>query len=202
MTALLTAADRAALIRRGRLLELATLCWNVIGVVILTIAAIRASSVALAGFGFDSLIEIAASTVVLWELAGTGEQRRRRGLQLIGAAFVFLAGYLIVQTAVVIAAGSHPHQSPLGIAWTAATAVVMFGLAGGKKRTGRRLENQVLITESRVTVIDALLATCVLVGLSLNAAAGLWWADPAAGLVIVYYAIREALAVRRHLAER
>jgi divalent metal cation (Fe/Co/Zn/Cd) transporter len=180
------------LLRRGRLLEVATLAWNVVGIAVLATAALRAHSVALAGFGLDSLIEIGASTVVLWELSGTGEDRQRRALRLIGVAFVGLAVYLLVQTTVVFAAGYHPQHSPLGIVWTAFTAAAMFALAFGKNRTGRSLGNPVLTTESRVTVIDGLLACAVLLALVLNAAAGWWWADPAAGLVIVYYVVREA----------
>ena len=193
------AAERSSLVRRGRLLEVGTLVWNVVGVVILAASAVTARSVALAGLGLDSLIEIGASTVVLWELSGTGEQRQRKALKAIAWAFVTLATYLIAQTAVVFAAGHRPHHSPLGIVWTAATALVMFALAAGKKKTGQRLGNQVLLTESRVTVVDGLLAVSVLLGLALNAAAGWWWADPAAGLVIVYYGCREALAIKSHL---
>jgi divalent metal cation (Fe/Co/Zn/Cd) transporter len=185
-------AAAAALLRRGRLLEVITLGWNVAGIVLLAIAAIRAHSVALAGFGLDSLIEIGASTVVLWELSGTGEDRQRRALRLIGAAFLALAAYLTAQSVVVLAAGYHPGRSPLGIAWTAVTAVAMFALAAGKARTGRQLGNTVLLTEGRVTLIDGVLAVAVLAGLVLNAAAGLWWADPMAALVIVLYAVREA----------
>jgi divalent metal cation (Fe/Co/Zn/Cd) transporter len=182
---------RQALVRRGFALEWGTLGWNVAGIVVLAVAAIAARSVALAGFGLDSLIEIGASTVVIWELSGTGADRQRHGLRLIGYAFAALAAYLLVQSTVVLATGYHPRHSPLGIGWTAATAVVMFALAAGKARTGRALDNPVLLTEGRVTVIDGILAVAVLVGLILNAAAGWWWADPAAGYVLVYYAARE-----------
>jgi divalent metal cation (Fe/Co/Zn/Cd) transporter len=182
---------RARLLRRGFVLEYVTLGWNVAGIIVLAIAAVAARSVALAGFGLDSLIEIGASTVVIWELPGTGEDRQRRGLRLIGYAFAGLAVYLLVQSTVVLAAGYHPRHSVLGIVWTAVTAVAMFGLAAGKARTGRALDNPVLRTEGRVTLIDGILATAVLAGLVLNAAAGWWWADPAAGYVLVYYAARE-----------
>jgi divalent metal cation (Fe/Co/Zn/Cd) transporter len=193
MAPVLTADDprRPVLVRRGFLLEYLTLGWNVVGIVVLAIAAIAARSVALAGFGLDSLIEIGASTVVIWELSGTGEERQRRGLRLIGCAFAALALYLLVQSTVVLAAGYHPRHSPLGIAWTVVTAVAMFVLAAGKARTGRELGNPVLRTEGRVTTVDGILATAVLLGLVLNTAAGWWWADPAAGYVLVYYAARE-----------
>ncbi len=188
-------ARGARLLRDGRLLEAATLGWNVIGITVLAIAALRAHSVALIGFGLDSLIEVGASTVVLWELSGAGEVRQRRALRLIAAAFLALATYLILQTVVVFGFGYRPQPSPLGIAWTALTAAVMFALAYGKNRTGRALGNPVLTTEARVTVIDGVLAAAVLVGLVLNASLGWWWADPAAGLVIVYYAVREARSI-------
>ncbi len=193
----LPASRETALLRRGRMLEVITLGWNVAGIVVLSIAAISARSVALAGFGLDSLIEIGASTVVLWELSGTGEDRQRRALRLIGGAFVALAAYLAVQSAVVLAAGYRPGHSVLGIAWTAVTAAAMFALAAGKSRTGRELGNPVLATEGRVTLVDGILAVAVLTGLALNAGEGLWWADPLAALVIVFYALREARAIFR-----
>lgn len=184
-------AARRSLLRRGFALEYATLVWNVVGIVILASAAISAKSVALAGFGLDSLIEIGASSVVIWELAGTGEARRRKALRLIGAAFGALGIYLTVQSTTVLVTGFHPKPSPLGIAWTAITAATMFALAAGKARTGAALSNPVLTTEGRVTLVDGLLAAAVLLGLLLNSLAGWWWADPLAGYVLVFYALRE-----------
>ena len=186
---------RQALLRRGFALEYATLGWNVAGIVVLAFAAVMARSVALAGFGLDSLIEIGASVVVVWELSDTGERRQLRALRLIGYAFAALAAYLLVQSTVVLAAGYRPRHSLLGIAWTAVTAAVMFALAAGKARTGRALGNPVLETEGRVTLIDGILAAAVLLGLALNAATGLWQADPAAGYVLVFYAAREVRGI-------
>jgi divalent metal cation (Fe/Co/Zn/Cd) transporter len=99
----------------------------------------------------------------------------------------------------VFVTGFHPQPSSLGITWTALTAAAMFALAAGKNHTGHALGNRVLITESRVTVIDGLLACAVLLGLGLNATLGWWWADPAAGLVIVYYATKEARTIYTEL---
>jgi divalent metal cation (Fe/Co/Zn/Cd) transporter len=183
---------RTRLLRRGRKLEAATLGWNIVGVVVLAFAAVQARSVALAGFGLDSLIEIGASTVVLWELADVGQARQRRAMRLIGFAFIALAIYLSIQSTAVLVVGFRPHHSPLGIVWTSITAAVMFGLAFGKARTGAALDNPVLRAEGRITMIDGILATAVLLGLLLNALAGWWWADPLAGYVLLYYAIREA----------
>ncbi len=185
---------RARLLRRGRTLEAITLGWNIVGVFVLAFAAVQARSVALAGFGLDSLIEIGASAVVLWQLADAHEERQLRAMRLIGFAFVGLAIYLGVQSTIVLIVGFRPHSSPLGILWTGVTAFVMFGLAFGKARTGATLENPVLRAEGRITMIDGILATAVLCGLVLNAAAGWWWADPFAGYVLLYYAVREARA--------
>jgi divalent metal cation (Fe/Co/Zn/Cd) transporter len=190
-------AARAGLLRRGFRLEYATLTWNVVGIVVLGWAAVVASSVALAGFGLDSLIEIGASMVVVWELSGSHERRRRTALRLIAASFVGLGAYLAAASTAVLVTGHRPHHSPAGIAWTALTAAVMFSLAAGKARTGRALHNPVLIAEGRVTYIDGLLAAAVLLGLVLNAAAGWWWADPLAGYVLLYYACREARVILR-----
>jgi divalent metal cation (Fe/Co/Zn/Cd) transporter len=187
-------------LRRGLWLEAATLGWNVVGVAVLAVAAVGARSVALAGFGLDSLIEIGASIVVVWELAGGGDpRRRRRALRLIGAAFLALACYLAVQGAAVLAAHHRPHRSPLGTAWTAATCAVMLALAAGKARAGAALGNPVLRAEGRVTLVDALLAAAVLAGLLLDAALGWWWADPLAGFVLVGYGLGEGLATLRRL---
>ncbi|MDA8436089.1 MAG: hypothetical protein M0Z98_08900, partial [Actinomycetales bacterium] len=191
-------ATKVRLLRRGYVLESITLGWNVVGVAVLAAAAIAARSVALAGFGLDSLIEIGASTVVIWELSGTGEDRQRRALRLIGVAFLVLAVYLAVQSVAVLATRFAPHPSPIGIAWTGATAFVMFSLAAGKARTGRALANPVLLTEGRVTLIDGILAAAVLVGLVLNSWLGWWRADPLAAFVLVYYAAREGSAALHH----
>jgi divalent metal cation (Fe/Co/Zn/Cd) transporter len=184
---------------RGRALEAATLGWNGLGIVVLAVTAVQARSVALAGFGLDSLIEIGASTVVLWELSGVGEERQRQALRIIAGAFVGLGIYLAAQTVVVLALRYHPRHSPLGIMWVAMTAAVMMVLAVGKARTGRLLNNPVLISEGRVTAVDAALASAVLLGLALNAGLGWWWADPAAGVVIGFYAVKEARAIRAAL---
>lgn len=179
------------LLRRGLYLEYATLGWNVVGVVIVATAAFAARSVALAGFGLDSLIEIFASVIVVWQLKGVNQHRERRALRLIGGAFFALAVYILAQEAVTILAGVRPTTSLAGIVWLAATFIAMLLLARGKGVTGQQLGNPVLQTESRVTLIDAALAAAVLIGLVLNAVAGWWWADPLAGLVIVYYGVKE-----------
>jgi divalent metal cation (Fe/Co/Zn/Cd) transporter len=186
------------LVRRGLRLEYATLGWNVVGVPLLALATIRSGSAAAAGFGLDSAIEIGASLLVVWELKGHDHGRERLALRLIGCAFIAVAVYVTAEAAYALFGGHHPEHSPLGIAWTALTVIVMLVLARGKAMTGRALGNPALLAEGRVTLVDAALAAAVLVGLSLNALVGWWWADPLAGLVIVGYAIREARLTLRH----
>ena len=197
---LLPDRPRAAhLRRRGLWLEYATLGWNVVGSAIVLAAAVSAGSVALAGFGLDSLIEILASLVVVWQLRGLAAlERERRALRAIGVAFLLLAAYILVQSTYVLTTGAHPRQSLAGIIWLALTAGAMFTLAAAKGRTGSRLGNLVLQTEARVTMIDGMLAATLLVGLVLNAWAGVWWADPASAFALVYYGAREG---RRSLYE-
>lgn len=190
--------NRWVLLRRGLRLECATLGWNVIEIGFLVWAAIAARSVALAGFALDSFIEIFASIVVVRELTGeTDEVREHRAVRRIGVAFLLLAGYIALQSVVTVVAGIRPVASPLGIGWLGATAVVMFGLAWGKHRTGTQLNHRVLLTEAKVTVVDGALAAAVLLGLVLNATLGWWWADIAAGLVLVVYGLREGLTALR-----
>ena len=194
---MLPASRRRALVRRGLTLEYATLSWNVVGCVIVLAAAIAARSVALAGFGLDSVIEIFASMVVVWQLSGASAAREQRALRLIGVAFFLLALYIVGQFAYTLLSRTRPDTSALGIAWLAATLIAMLLLAYGKRVTGHALGNPVLMTEGHVTLIDALLAAAVLAGLVLNALFGWWLADPLAGLVIVYYGFREGVEAWR-----
>jgi divalent metal cation (Fe/Co/Zn/Cd) transporter len=191
---------RSQLRRRGLRLEYATLGWNVFEIGFLIVAAITARSVALAGFALDSLIEVFALIVVVGQLKGTATpEREHRAMRLIGLAFFGLALYIAFQAAITIAIDVRPDSSPLGIFWLSATCVVMFGLAAAKARTGSELRNPVLAAEARVTLVDSALAAGILIGLVLNAVIGWWWADIAAGGILVVYGIREG---REHLRPR
>lgn len=185
-------SDADRLLRRGLALEYVTLAWNVVGSVIVITAAIAAGSVALAGFGLDSVVEIGASTVVIWQLKGVDRKSRERtALRIIAVSFLALATYILAQSLRTIVLQVRPDSSVLGIIWLAVTFVVMVSLARGKGSLGIKLDNPVLQTEARVTMVDAYLAASVLVGIVLNAGFGWWWADPVAGLVIVFYGFKE-----------
>ena len=166
----------------------------------MAITAMRARSVGLAGFGLDSLIEIFASIVVVWQLSAADTTQQRRALKLIAVAFGLLALYLVVQIVIALAGGIHPRPSSLGAGWLALTCVVMCALAWGKRVTGQELGHPVLMSEAGVTVVDAALAAAVLTGVGLNAWLGWWWADPLSGSFVLGYAVKEGLAAWTHSA--
>jgi divalent metal cation (Fe/Co/Zn/Cd) transporter len=192
--------DTDRLLRRGLLFEYLTLGWNVVGTAVVIAAAISARSVALAGFGLDSFVEIGASIVVIWQLRGIQDKREQRALRLISVAFFALAIYILVQSATTLLLRVHPGSSPLGVLWFGLTFAAMMALASGKHTTGIALNNQVLKSEARVTLVDAYLAGSVLIGLVLNTLFGRWWADPLAGLIIVFYGFREGFHAWREAA--
>ncbi len=188
--------DRAALQSRALTLEYVTIAWNV-GEAVLTIAlGSVAGSLALIGFGTVSIVEVFASSVVVWHLrAGHGADhptRTRLALRLIALAFLVLAAVLAVAALNDLTTGRRAEESPLGIAYLALAAVVMFSLAGAKRRTAARLRSAPLHSEAKVTFLDGVLSTSTLIGLALNAFVGWWWADPAAALVVALAAVNEA----------
>lgn len=187
---------RAALTRRALALEYATIAWN-IGEAVLTIAlGSMAGSLALIGFGTVSVVEVFASSVVLWHIRSGGDgdvdARTRKAQKLISGAFATLALALIVAAVNDLMRERVAGESPWGIAYLAVTALVMFGLAIMKRRTANDLGSEPLASEATVTFLDGILSTTTLAGLALNAYAGWWWADPVAGLLVALAAMNEA----------
>ena len=185
--------DRARLERRAFLLEYLTMGWMTVEASVAIAAGLAAGSIAIVGFGLDSVIEFLAAGVVIWELRGGSEQRQRRALQIIGLTFLALALYVGVQAVRDLAAHARPESSLPGVLVAGAALVVMPLLARAKRRTGRALENPTLVAESAETAFCAWLSATVLVGVGLNALLGWWWADPVAALVIAGFAIKEGL---------
>ncbi|MES2225700.1 MAG: cation transporter [Patescibacteria group bacterium] len=183
------------LLRKGLFLEYLTLGWNVVGSVIAVWAGIQASSLAIFGFGIDSVIEIFASVVVVWQLKAINTDNERFALKLIGAAFMALSLYLLVRAVSTLVHHVHPQASTLGALWLLITAIAMFLLAHGKRRVGKQLGNTVLQEEAIVTAVDGLLAAALLLGVLLDMYLGWWWADPLASLVLVYIGGREAIHI-------
>jgi divalent metal cation (Fe/Co/Zn/Cd) transporter len=181
--------------RRGFLLEYASMAWMTAEAAVAITAGVLASSIALTGFGLDSVIEFFTAAIVVWQLRGeiAGEERETRAVRLIGVTFFALAAYLTVQAARDLAGHARPGSSPAGLAIAAAALLVMPALAVAKRHTGQALGNQALIADSAETALCALTSAAALIGAGLNAGAGWWWADPAAALVIAALAAREGL---------
>lgn len=192
----LTPAERSRLQRRGLQLEWATIAWN-LGEAVITVAlGIAAGSLALIGFGGDSLIEVFASAVVVWHVRDLDHLdlhgRSKRAMRLIALAFAGLGIVLITGAVQRLASETRPDESPWGIAYLALAATVMFGLAYAKRRIADRLDNDPLRAEAGITLLDGFLASGILLALVLTAAFGWWWADPLAAAAVGFVALHEA----------
>lgn len=194
--------SRAELQRRALKLEYATIAWN-LGEAFLTIGlGLLAGSIALIGFGTDSVIEMFASVVVVWHIrpghAVDRPERTRLALRLVAAAFLGLAIVLGAVAVRDLVTGRRAGGSPIGIAYLFVTALVMFGLAIVKRRTAVSLDSAPLRSEAAMTFLDGFLSSATFTGLVLNAVLGWWWADPTAALVVAIAGFNEA---RKNWAE-
>ena len=174
-------------------LEYATIAWNVMEVVVTIALGIAAGSLALVAFGLDSVVEISASSVVVWQLRSRDGTRTARALGVVGAAFFALAAVLVVGAVTSLVEGRRPDESVVGAAYLALTAVVMFSLSFAKRRLGEQLGEHPLAHEARITFLDGLLATGVFLALLVNVAFGWWWADAIAAAMVGIVAIPEGL---------
>lgn len=189
---------RAELVRRGLGLEWLTVGWNMVEAVVSIGAGWAAGSVALIGFGLDSVIESTSGVALLWRLchddAGHRERTERVALRLVAVSFLLLAAYVAVESAHALWAREAPEASVPGIVIAALSLVVMPLLARAKRRVAAAIESRALHADSRQTDLCAYLSAILLVGLGLNVAFEWWWADPLAGLVMVPIIAREGLS--------
>jgi divalent metal cation (Fe/Co/Zn/Cd) transporter len=193
-----TALDRSRLGRRARLLAGASVVYNVAEAVIAIAAGAAAGSVALIGFGLDSVVEVSSGLVILWQFNHSlPESRERQALRLIGLSFFALAAYVTVESLRTLVGGGSPDPSPVGIGLAAASLVVMPLLSWAQRRTGRALGSGSVVADSKQTLLCTYLSAVLLVGLVLNATLGWSWADPLAGLVIAAVAVREGVEAGR-----
>ncbi len=188
-------------LRIGLWLVAATLAYNVIEAVIALWAGTEAESIALLGFGLDSVIECAAAGVLLWRLSletrgvdgHTLERAEQRVHRFVGGTFMALAVYVTVQALTTLWGREVPQESWVGIALAAASLVIMPLVAWGKLRAAREIGSAALRAEAKETLACSYLSFALLLGLTANAAAGWWWADPAAALAMVPWLVREGL---------
>jgi Cation efflux family len=185
---------REPLVRRARFLAALGLAWHLVEAAVALIAGLAAGSIALVGFGADSVVEGAAGAVVLWRFSSSraaSDVAERRAQQLIGVSFFAIAAYVGVEAVRTLLAGDHPDSSWVGIGLAVVTMATMPPLAAAKARVGERLNSAATRSEGRQNLLCAYLSAALLVGLVANAALGWWWADPAAALVIAVAAVDE-----------
>jgi len=193
----LAPAERARLVRQAKLLAWAGNAWHLVEFAIAVGAGIAAGSIALVGFGADSLIEATSGLVVVWLFTGRrlgSQPAERHAQQLVAASYVLLAAFILIEATRTLIGGHHPSASWIGIGLAAFTAPTMPLLARAKRQIGHRLNSSATVSEAEQNQICAYLSVALLVGLLTNALLGWWWADPAAALVIAGIAAREGWA--------
>ena len=176
---------------RGRRLEYLTLGWNSLEAIASIAAGLIAGSIALVGFGFDSVIECASGATLLWRLRDGGESREQLALKLVGASFLLLAAYVAWDAITAILARKAPSESIFGICVAAASLIAMPLLARAKRKVARELNSGAMQADSRQTDLCAYLSAILLGGLLLNATLHWWWADPVAALIMVPIIVKE-----------
>jgi divalent metal cation (Fe/Co/Zn/Cd) transporter len=190
----LAPTPRDSLVRRARFLARLGLAWHAIEAAVALAAGVAASSIALIGFGADSVVESIAGVVLLWRL---GERRARpeaaeqRAQRLIGLTFWLIAGYVGVEAINSLLGGDQPSVSYVGMGLAAVTLVTMPPLAAAKARVAHQLGSSATLSEGRQNLLCAYLSAALLIGLGTNAAFGWWWADPATALLIAGVAVNE-----------
>jgi divalent metal cation (Fe/Co/Zn/Cd) transporter len=188
--------SREAMVRRGLRLEYLTVGWNSLEALVAVVSGAIAGSIALMGFGLDSVIEVSSGAVLLWRLqadrdAASREHAERKALRLVGFSFLVLSAYVMFEALKALLRREAPDRSLPGIAVAVAALIVMPLLARAKRRVARSLGSNAMHADSRQTDFCAYLAAITLAGLLLNAALGWWWADPVAGLLMIPLIARE-----------
>ena len=187
-------AERERLVRRAKQLAWLGVGWHGVEATIAIGAGLVAGSIALIGFGADSLIESFAGFILLWRFAAsriTSEDAERRAQKLIAVSFFVIAAYVGFEAVRSLVVGDRPEASWVGIGLAALTLVTMPPLAIAKGRIGEKLGSSATKSEGQQNMLCAYLSAALLVGLSANALFGLWWADPVTALVIAGVAVKE-----------
>jgi divalent metal cation (Fe/Co/Zn/Cd) transporter len=182
-------------VKRGRRLEYFTIGWNLLEAIVSIAAGLIAGSIALIGFGIDSLIETSSGTILLWRLreGEKGEAREKIALKLVGWSLLVLAAYVGFEAGKSLVMREEPERSWPGMIIAALSLIVMPLLARAKRKVALGIGSRALVADSKQTDICAYLSAILLVGLGLNASLGWWWADPLAGLIMVPIIAKEGL---------
>lgn len=198
MTPTLTDDRRAVLQRRVRFIVGFTIAYNVVEAVVAIAAGAAASSVALIGFGLDSVVEVLSAAAVAWQFTRRDPERwERPTLRLIAVAFFALAAYVTVSAALILTGLLEPEHSTVGLVLAAVSILVMPAASLLERATGRELGSATVVADSKQTMMCALLSVAVLLSLGLNSLLGWTWADSVAALVIAAFAVREGVEAWR-----
>jgi divalent metal cation (Fe/Co/Zn/Cd) transporter len=194
----LALGTRPNIIRRGLRLEYFTLVWNSLEALVAIVSGLFAGSIALVGFGFDSVIECASGAALIWRLRSDDdhanrERHERLAVRLVGASFLLLATYIAYDAIHTLVRHEAPEKSLPGILLASASLIVMPLLARAKRRVASALNSGAMQADSRQTDLCAYLSAILLGGLIVNALFGWWWADPVAGLVMIPIIVREGV---------
>lgn len=185
---------RRSLGRRAQQLAGASVAYNLIEAAVAITAGAIAGSVALVGFGLDSIVEVSSGLIILWQFRHPmPESRERRALRLIAISFLALAAYITFESARTLLGSGEARPSKLGIGIATASLVIMPALSWAQRRTGRELGSGSVVADSKQTLLCTYLSAVLLGGLVLNATLGWHWADPIAALVIAAVAVKEGL---------
>lgn len=190
--------DRRRLGRRAQLLAGASVTYNVIEAVVAVTAGLVAGSVALVGFGLDSVVEVSSGLIIIWQFRHPlPETRERQALRLLALSFFALAAYVTFESVRSLITQATPDVSPVGIGLAIASLIVMPFLSWAQRRTGKALNSNAVVADSTQTLLCTYLSAVLLIGLLLNATLGWSWADPIAGLIIAAVAVREGVQAWR-----
>ncbi len=189
---------RRRLGRRAQLLAGASVAYNLIEAVVAISAGLVAGSVALVGFGLDSVVEVSSGLIILWQFRHRlPESREHQALRLLAFSFFALAAYVCFESVRALVTGADPEVSRVGIGLAIASLIVMPFLSLAQRRTGKALGSNAVVADSTQTLLCTYLSAVLLLGLLLNATLGWGWADPIAGLVIAAVAVREGIQAWR-----
>lgn len=196
------AFSRQDLVRRGKRLEYFTIVWNSLEGLVAVLAGVFAGSISLVAFGIDSFIEVASGSALLWRIYSDADETQREqveriALRIVGVCFFALALYVGYEAATDLLRREPPKHSLFGIVVACVSLVVMPVLSRAKRRLASDMGSPAMDADAKQTQFCVYLSVILLVGLLLNAAFGLWWADPLGGLLMVPIILREGVQAVR-----
>ncbi len=188
--------EKAALIKKALLINWVLIVYNVIEAIASVSFGLRAESIALVGFGLDSVIEVFSAAILVWRLSHKGSleeegKKEKKALWFVGVTFFLLAAYVGYESILKLWEGDKPYESLPGVIISVLSVLIMPSLGFAKRKIARQIGSKALEADAMETIICAYLSGVLLVGLSLNWLFGWWWADPVAGLAMIYFLVKE-----------